>query len=268
LHIPPQAPPELRLVIEENRFALLCQPIRSLKTGGAYPIAEVLIRLREEEQALVPPGDFLPIFEQYKMMPVLDRWVVRNTIQQIADGSRIPAFSVNLAGQTLADADFPRFVAAALRSMAVQPASLLFEIDETDIRDRPDDCIRFAAHIRTIGCGVMLDSFGSTAASFGPLKVIRPDYIKVDGSVIREVLTVQTSENKLKAIVRIADALAIGVIGACIEEQDVLSRIKALGVGFAQGFGILRPHPIELARQRSAQVGASGLQGRDRTTDV
>src|SRR3954463_292795 len=123
----------LRTALEKNEFELFCQPIAALKGGERYPLAEILVRLREEEKALVPPGEFLPVFEHYRMMPQLDRWVVRHTIKRLADGSRIPGFTVNLSGQTLEDADFPRFVAAQLSTNKVAPERLLFEIDESDV---------------------------------------------------------------------------------------------------------------------------------------
>ena len=87
--------------------------------------------------------------------------------------------------------------------------------------------------------------FGRRAASFTPLKALAPDFIKVDGSVTRRVLSSEAATKKLQAIVKVADALRLGVVGECVEEQDVLVRLKALGVGYVQGFGVFRPHPIE-----------------------
>src|SRR6185436_11686919 len=122
----------LRQAIEKDEFALYCQPILALSAQGGYPMGEVLVRLREEEKALLPPGEFLPAFEHYRMMPQLDRWVVRHTVKRLAQGSRIPRFTVNLHGQTLEDAEFPRFVAAQLAAPQVAADRLLFEIDESD----------------------------------------------------------------------------------------------------------------------------------------
>src|SRR5215212_8045631 len=133
----------LRQAIEKDEFALYCQPILSLSAGGGYPMGEVLVRMREEEKALLPPGEFLPIFEHYRMMPQLDRWVVRNTVKRLADGSRIARFTVNLSGQTLGDPEFPRFVAAQLNRYKVAPDRLLFEIDESDALLRPEAATAF-----------------------------------------------------------------------------------------------------------------------------
>jgi predicted signal transduction protein with EAL and GGDEF domain len=97
---------QLRQALENDEFTLYCQPILALAGPQHYPMAEVLVRMRQEETALLPPGDFFPVFEHYRMMPLLDRWVVRNTVKRIACGSRIGRFTVNLSGQTLEDAEF------------------------------------------------------------------------------------------------------------------------------------------------------------------
>src|SRR5260221_1789773 len=141
----------LRQAIEKDEFALYCQPILALSAEGGYPMGEVLVRMREEEQALLPPGDFLPVFEHYRMMPQLDRWVVRNTIMRLAAGSRIPCFTVNLSGQTLADPEFPRFVGGEISKDKVSPDSLKVELDESDVLRHQDWAAPFAASVRSLG---------------------------------------------------------------------------------------------------------------------
>ena len=115
----------LRAALEKNELTLYCQPIRSLKGGPTHPIAEVLVRLREEESAMLPPGEFLPVFEHYRMMPQLDRWVVRAVLSRLARGSKVPRFSINVSAQTLEDAEFPRFVAGEVVGARVPPASMI-----------------------------------------------------------------------------------------------------------------------------------------------
>src|SRR5437764_12364735 len=133
----------LKGAIENNEFELYCQPILQFAGNERYPMAEVLVRLREEERALVPPGEFLPVFEHYRMMPQLDRWVVRHTVKRIAEGSRMARFTVNLSVQTLDEDDFVRFVAAQPSVNHVPPEKLLFEIDESDALMRLGACKRF-----------------------------------------------------------------------------------------------------------------------------
>src|SRR2546423_2654287 len=122
----------LKAALANNEFTLYCQPMRALLGTPGYPIGEVLVRLREEESALLPPGEFLPVFEHYKMMPQLDRWVARAAIGRLARGSKIPRLSINVSGQTLGDAAFPGFVALELKAAGVAPQSILFEVDRPD----------------------------------------------------------------------------------------------------------------------------------------
>ncbi len=235
----------LRHALDKDELVLYCQPIAALDGAVRFPMAEVLVRLRDEEQALLPPGQFLPLFEHYRMMPELDRWVVRKTVQHLAGNSRIPRFSINLSGQTLEDATFPRDVALELVSSGVPGTKLLFEISEADALFQTERSLRFSVGIRAVGCGIMVGGFGRRAATFMPLKTLRPDYVKVDGTIVRKLLSAPAAEAKLKAILRVGEVMGFQVIAEMVEDQDILTRLKALGVSYAQGFGIQQPHPIE-----------------------
>ena len=235
----------LRDAIERDEFELFCQPIVQFVGDERYPMAEVLVRLREEERALLPPGEFLPVFEHYKMMPQLDRWVVRHTIKRLQQGSRIPRFTVNLSGQTLEDEDFARFVSAQLSVNQVPADKLLFEIDESDALMRLGACKRFGDAYRAIGGQLLLDGFGNRAVSFMPVRELGVRFVKADGSVCRKILASDTARHKLNAMLRAGQALGYEVVAECVEDQDVLTRLKAMGVGYAQGFGIYQPHAID-----------------------
>jgi len=239
----------LREALEQDELALYCQPIAALEGAVRFPMAEVLIRLREEEKAMLPPGEFLPAFEHYGLMPDLDRWVVRRIVKHIARGSRIPQFAINLSTPTLEDPVFPKSVAASLSATRVPGKSLLFEISEGDALNKIEAAARFSTAIRAAGCGTIVSCFGRRTATFLPLKTLRPDYVKVDGVIVRKLLSSPAAEAKLRAILRVGEVMGFQVIAEMVEEQDILLRLKALGVGFAQGFGIQQPHPIEkLAR--------------------
>jgi len=235
----------LRAALEKDEFTLYCQPIRALAGQQGYPMAEALVRLREEENALLPPGEFLPVFEHYRMMAQLDRWVLRSVLRCLRQGSKMPRFTINLAAQTLEDTTFPEYLATELKATGVPAASVLFELDELDILAVPAAAARFAADAKKLGCGLMIDGFGRRSVSFAPLKTLRADFIKVDGSIIRKLLKTESADAKMKAILRVGEAIKMGVVAECVEEQDVLLRLKALGTGYAQGFGVYRPHAIE-----------------------
>ena len=234
----------LRDALENNEFVLYCQPILQFTGEPRYPMGEVLVRLREEERALIPPGEFLPVFEHYRMMPQLDRWVVRNTLRRLAHGSRLARYTVNLSSQTIEDAEFPRFVTGQLAAHKIEASRLLFEIDETDTLARPEATERFANQMKPVGTPLMIDSFGNRSVSFAPVKALGVQFLKVDGRITRKVLTSESARSRLNAILRVSERLGFGVIAESVEEQEVLLRLKAMGVGYAQGFGIYQPHPI------------------------
>jgi EAL domain-containing protein (putative c-di-GMP-specific phosphodiesterase class I) len=231
--------------LKKNEFELYCQPILALSGKERYPMAEVLVRMREEERALLPPGEFLPVFEHFAMMPQLDRWVVFHVTQRLARGAKVPRFTVNVSGQTLEDPDFLSYVAAAIDKYRIASSSLLFEIDESDVLARLQAAARFANGAKALGCGVLVDGFGRRAVSFEPLKVLRVDFVKVDGTIVRKLLKSEVAHTKLNAILRVAEALRIGVVAENVEEQDILGKLRALNVSHAQGFGVYKPEPID-----------------------
>ena len=241
----PEPLARLREALQNDEFDLYCQPILALAGEERHPIAEVLVRMREEERALLPPGEFLPVFEHYGMMPQLDRWVMQHVVQHLARGSSIPRFTINVSAQTLQDAEFPPFAAAQLRAAGLAMDAVRFEIDESDVLARPEAAAVFAAAVKAYGGGVLIDGFCRRAVSFAPVTSLRPDLVKVDGSVIRRILTSDAAQTKLKAVLRVTGSLGIAVVAECVEEQDQLLRLKALDVAYAQGFGVFQPQPIE-----------------------
>jgi EAL domain-containing protein (putative c-di-GMP-specific phosphodiesterase class I) len=234
----------LRDALEKNELTLFCQPIAALQGSVRFPMAEVLVRLREEEEALLPPGDFIPAFEHYKLMPDLDRWVVRELLKHLASGLRIERFAINLSSQSLEDPGFAKSVAMELVSAGIPGASILFEISEGDTLARLEQAVKFSTAVRSIGCGLMVDGFGRRSATFMALKGLRPDFVKIDGVITRKILSAP-AEAKLKAILRVGEVMGFQCVAEMVEEQDILARLKALGVGYAQGFGIEPPQPIE-----------------------
>jgi hypothetical protein len=127
----------------------------------------------------------------------------------------------------------------------VAAASLVFEIDEADVLGRLEPAVRFANAAKALGCGVLIDGFGRRAVSFNPLKVLRVDFVKVDGAIVRKLLASELARTKMNAILRVAEALGIGVIAENVEDDKTLAALKSLNVSHAQGFGLHVPQPID-----------------------
>ena len=239
----------LREALDYDHFRLYAQPIVALQKADAAPgavaMAEVLVRLREEEARMLPPGDFLPAFEHYKMMGELDRWVVRNALRRLGEGGKIGRLCVNVSGQTIEEPGFAPFVAVQLRLAGLAPDALVIEIDENDALDRRAAAERFAAEMKSVGCRLLLDGFARRSVSFEPIKALLVDYVKVDGTVIRNILRSGSAAAKLKAILRVGEVTGVGVIAECVEEDKILSALRLLKVGYVQGFGVGKPEPID-----------------------
>lgn len=235
----------LRRALEHNELVAYAQPVIALRGPEPIAFAEVLVRLREEERALLPPGEFLPVFEHFHMMRDLDVWIARCAIARLAQGARLPRLSINVSDQTLDDAQFASFIGAELQRAGVQADALIFEVDEKDALARPAVAARFAVSLKEIGCRMLIDGFGRRAVSFAPLTALRVDYVKVDGVIVRKLGSSDMARSKLNAIVVVGDATGVAVIGESVEAPEPLAHLKAAGVGYAQGFGLQPPAPLD-----------------------
>ena len=242
----PQA--HLREALAQDHLHLYGQPIVSLT--GSRSMVEILVRMREEEALMLPPGEFLPAFAHYRMMAELDRWVACHAARAFRPGERYAAISVNASTQSIEEPGFADYAASQLLEAGLDPSALIFEIDEGDALDRPDAAARFAGEVRAVGCRLMLDGFAQRAVTFDPLKRLRVDFVKVDGSVIRKIRRSGSAAAKLKAIVRVGELAGIGVVAECVEEAAIVAALKKSGVGYAQGFGVGKPEPIEKLFER------------------
>ena len=239
----------LKRALDKDELQAYCQPILALHANArTYPMAEVLVRLREEEESLLPPGDFIPVFEHYRMMTDLDCWVAQKTVEWIAEArpDSIPTYSINVSSQSLDDSRLPDFAAGVLARYNVEPSHLCFEIGEIDTLQRAQDSERFAKALKSKGCKVIIDGFARRSVSFSALKALMPDYVKVDGAVVRKIATSSVAQLKLKAIVRVCAVAGIGIIAECVEDQAIVDLLTRMSVGYAQGFGIAIPQPIEI----------------------
>jgi EAL domain-containing protein (putative c-di-GMP-specific phosphodiesterase class I) len=249
----------LRDALDHDHFRLYGQPVMPVCPPGAPAFAEVLLRLSEEEERMLPPGDFLPAFEHYGMMAELDRWVLRNALRRLEASGSLPHLSLNVSSQTLQEGSFVPFVAVQLRLSGVDPAALVFEIDENDVVDRREACERFTAGVKMLGCGVLLDGFARRSVSFEPLKALVADYVKVDGSIVRAAAVSASARAKLKAIARVGQVTEVKVVAECVEEEPVRAILAELGVPLMQGFGVARPLPLDaLAGGGGAAVPGHG----------
>ncbi len=237
----------LRAALDEGRLVLYAQPAAPVEPAGDdLQYCEILLRLHDEEGALVTPMAFIPAAERYHLMPTLDRWVVGAALDALAQ-RRLPANSlvaVNLSGQSLSEESFLRFVVDGLDRSGVDPEQICFEITETAAIANLAHATKFMNVLRGMGCRFALDDFGSGLSSFGYLKKLAVDFLKIDGHFVVDMHTDRIARAMVEAINQIGHVSGARTIAEFVENGEILFHLRKLGVDFAQGYGIARPAPL------------------------
>lgn len=235
--------------IQHNRFALAKQPIvdtRTLQTS-TY---EVLLRMRDENGALIMPKGFLPAAERFGLCTDIDRWVIVNAIRMLAEQRRaIPdlRYSINLSGQTLSDPTVCDLVIHALQRFGLEPSTLTFEITETVAIANINLAETFLSKLRVIGCSTALDDFGTGMSSFGYLRELPVDYVKIDGRFVHNLAASATDQAMVRAMNDIAHALGKKTVAEFVEDESCFQLLREYGVDFVQGDHLGRPEVISEA---------------------
>jgi diguanylate cyclase (GGDEF)-like protein len=245
----------IKRALAEQRLLLYYQEIQPLQPAreGEGAHFEVLMRMRDEQGELVPPGAFIPAAERYGLMPALDRWVVQHALANFERlhprGREVALCAINLSGTTLEDEDFPDFVLRELEVSRVAPERLCFEITETAAVGSMARVVQFMQRLRALGCRFALDDFGAGMSSFGYLKNLPVDYIKIDGSFIREIEGDPMSYSIVRAVTDIGHQAGAAVVAEFVANPRQRELLRELGVDYAQGFSIHVPEPTGLARR-------------------
>jgi diguanylate cyclase (GGDEF)-like protein/PAS domain S-box-containing protein len=234
--------------LHENRFRLFKQPIRPLQDRGAPQYHELLLRLVDVEGRIVAPSQFITAAERYRLMPVIDLWVVGaalDTIGSIAavdDGSA--AFTINLSGQSFGNTELKMLILEQLDTLQIPPRRVMFEITETAAISNLAQALEFMNSLRDKGCRFILDDFGSGLSSFRYLKSLDIEFLKIDGELVREIARDPIQREMVAAIHRIGESMGIQTIGEWVENPDIEKALTDIGVDYAQGWGVGRPEPF------------------------
>ena len=243
---------KLQGALKENRFQLYHQPIvPAYGTDGGGPAMEVFVRLQDEAGHEVPPSEFVRAAERYRLMSLVDRWVVQTTLAALGRGAiPIPAnrsVAINVSGQTLGDVQFLEFVVECLDSTGVTPSQVCFEITETAVVANLDHARRFVGVLHGMGCQFALDDFGSGVGSFSNLKNLPMDYLKIDGSFMRNLARDSVNQAMVTAMIKLARTLNFKVIAEQVEDEAGLEAARRMGVDYIQGYVVGRPQLLLLA---------------------
>lgn len=243
--------PRLAQALTDDRFILYCQPIVPTydndKIGAHY---EVLLRMMDENNQLVPPGAFIPAAERYNLMPTIDRWVIRETFsiyQKYAHHNpdmQHDICCINLSGASLNDEQFLQFLHEQIDHWQIPSNVICFEITETIAIANLAKAVHFIKELKKRGCRFALDDFGSGLSSFAYLKNLPVDYLKIDGNFIVDIVDDPIDFAMVRSINEIGHVMGIRTIAEYVENNKIISKIREIGVDYLQGFAISEPMPI------------------------
>ncbi len=238
----------IRLALKEDRFRLYQQPIVAVK-GGCENIShhEVLIRMLDEQGHLLAPGQFMHAAEQFGLMTDIDAWVIRRALEWLTLNvdAGVRRLAINLSGQSLSLRPFLDSVIELFATYDASPTEICFEITETAAIANLDNATRFITALKAMGCEFALDDFGSGMSSFAYLKNLPVNYLKIDGSYVRDLVRDPVDRAMVEAVNQIGHAMGMQTIAEFVEDSETLQALARIGVDYAQGYGVAKPAPLD-----------------------
>ncbi|MCP5276598.1 MAG: EAL domain-containing protein [Burkholderiales bacterium] len=240
--------------IEEDCFCLYAQAVVPLNREASKQY-ELLIRLQDEQENILPPGAFLPSAERYNLMSELDQWVIKNAFKTLAAHpgfvKQIDSVSINISAQSLSDEGFPDFVITQLQANKIEGRKVCFEIKETVAIANLSAVSQFISRLKNQSCQFALDDFGGSLSSFGYLKRLPVHYLKIDGILVKNIVDDMIVHVMVKSSHDIGKAMGLQTIAKFVENNEIKTALKEIGINYAQGYGIEKPiHLIELLTSR------------------
>jgi len=253
----------LHRALAEDRLCLYSQPMRAMHSPATdAQHEELLVRLIDEQNELIPPIAFIPAAERYHLMPSIDRWVIRTAFRVLADrraaGQTIGTYAINVSGASIGDDQFLDYVRENFARFHIPHASICFEITETTAVTSLTKAADFIGALREPGCRFALDDFGVGVSSFTYLKQLPVDFLKIDGSFVKNMLHDPVDAAMVEAIHRIGRVMGKQTIAESVETQAALDALRSVGVDYAQGNAIAPPSMFAPPGARMRHVAERG----------
>jgi len=241
--------PRIKQAAEEDLFVLYQQPMANLQNAKGLHV-EFLVRMQGKDR-LIAPDEFIPAAERYNLMPVIDRWVVKHVFSYLKEsglGTRSEGtYFINLSGSTLSDQSFFDDIKRMQQELGIIPQRICFEITETSAIDNLVDTVEFITEIREKGFKFALDDFGVGLSSFSYLKTIPVDFLKIDGSFVKNMLTNTIDRGIVESCNNIAHAAGLETVAEFVEDEATRKALVEAGIDFGQGYGIAKPGPLPIS---------------------
>jgi len=234
----------LRHAMDNDGLMLYLQPIKSIQFERSHTHFEVLLRLSDEHGKVMSAGEFIPVAEKYDLMQHLDKWVLHGSLREFAkmkaQGLDV-SFSINLSGNTLSNKDSASLYQGIITQSSIDPRMLVFEVTETVAIKNIETAKKFIKEMKLFGCQFSLDDFGSGLSSFGYLKELSVDYLKIDGSFVKDMINDPTCRAIVSAFNQLSHELGMKTVAEFVEDSETESMLRELGIDFAQGYGVGKP---------------------------
>jgi diguanylate cyclase (GGDEF)-like protein len=236
---------ELETMLVSGGFSLNAQPIVRL-SDGSISHYELLLRVHGAEGGATSPGAFISAAERFGMMSAIDRWVFNQAVRVCTSQakSKMTPLCINISGSTISDPESANYIVVRLRDARLPAGRICFEITETAVVSDPEAAARFIAEVKTLGCTIALDDFGSGLASFASLKSLPVDLLKIDGSLVRRVSTDAADRAMVAAIHEMARALSLLTVAEWVEDGRTATMLRDMGIEYGQGFALGRGQPL------------------------
>lgn len=240
---------KINVALDNDRFVLYFQKILSVN-DDKHEHFEILIRMLDKEGKTIPPNSFIPAAERFDIMSSVDSWVIKNTLLIMnKEEYKNINFSINLSGQSLSDLNFMKNCIHQIDNSNTDPNRLCFEITETAMIANLSNAVRSVSILRGLGCKIALDDFGSGLSSFSYLKNLPVDYLKIDGSLIKDIEKDNVNITMVKSIIHIGQSMGLETIAEYVETDGILNILRDLEIDYVQGYGIAKPVPLEEIKQ-------------------
>lgn len=238
---------KLQQALDENRLQLYMQPIFAIDDKQHYKYAEILVRMIDSDGTVHSPGSFLPAAERYGRITDIDRWVVKNTVKWMEKNQERYGdyrLAINLSGRSIGNVEFRAFIKETLSNTSISPACFCFEITETAAIASFKSAVEFITELKTLGCSFALDDFGSGLSSFGYLKQLPVDILKIDGVFVRNIDKDPLDYAMVKSINEIGHIMGKKTVAEFVESDSVIEKLEEIGVDYIQGYALAKPSPL------------------------
>ncbi len=244
----------VKSAIRNGEFRLYSQAVQDL-AADVPPFRSIFVRHVEEENNMLPPGGFFELAEEYGLMSELDRSVVSGVLEWVSAcrreraGWRPSLYYINLSRDTISDPYFPEFVQAQVAQSGVPAEALCFEFLEPDVTALAVDSAELVRNLRSYGYRTMLGAFRYDKVSMEIIKEMHFDFLRIEGSLVYNLLRSEASVSKMRGIVRMAHAIGINTIAELVESRETIDKLRELGVDYAQGVAIACAVPLHELNQ-------------------